>query len=1256
LTHGILRGIAQTPTVGQVPAAFGFGVATEPGTLKERLTSGFTWAGLQMAGGQKPIGMREFIDNYPRIKAKLDDRAAWKFIKKGIPGVTKEQVKAEGGAKEVLNEVMRDVKEQMQKPLVTPEPTVEPAPTVAPEGLTVNVKPQPDGSWEIKLPQIEKEKPAILEAKEAKPPVIERRAPEMAEGRTLFEEAMAERRKQPDYVPEKEAQYAERMREDIRARYPEEAGELPIAKERVGPSIEPTPAAEGKPGFNRDIAMAEIERTVKARWKGKAKSEIDDIVNEVTPTVLRNFDPTKGVKLNTYVTKMLATRYFPDGTLKGQFKKVPEEAKPEIIDRLTQKMELPEEILERKERVKTVTEVLDELTETERAYAHDLMSPKPSVEKVAKRLGVSRETARKGRLKVLEKLRKNDKLSAIVLPYDAWKSEKEGGFFRIGSGEVFEGSIRSRLYKDLFDKFHAIKKLEDIVKAEGIKIPFHESAYINARTIAGVSGKAETKILYKRFTVDPEGNIRFEGKSLRDITMPVRKEIDDFDRYLVYRRVPELAKRGIETGIEVKDAKAFTEKFKKFEPQAKEFTEFHTALLDEMVGAGLLKKDMAQAIKANNQMYAPFQRVVEDLTNYGYIPTSKSTFSKIKAPIKRIKGSLRPIISPLESTVKGTYVITEAIERNKVFNRLIDLRKLSPAAAEIIKPIRPKMAAVAKTEEGETIWRPSTFQRKGVIEGLTKGERHFYEVPADLYDSMTGLTESGFNWVVKVMSLPARILRTGATTTPEFAFRNPIRDQWFAFFNAKYGYVPFYDFAKGLFQLGAKKETYWKWKAAGGEWSMLVTLDRAANQKMLKQVLGASDYKRYMKNPISLLEDISMVMEMPTRIGAFGRAEKKVSDVEAAYQSREASIDFARRGARMKTISSLATFLNANIQARDKTIRTFAENPTKALLKLIPITVVPSIINYLTNRDDPKYWELSEFRRDMFWNIKVKGKYWGVPKGDLGIMFGTTTEKILEYMDKDRETRPEIDKMATMVIKQMMPISDIGGFLPVALRPPVEVMANQKYYTGTPIVSKGKEDLFPELQYGPYTSETAKAIGKKVGVSPSKLEHIITGYGAGLARHGLKISDWMLGEMGAIEKKPKSPKELADYPLVGAFVARDPEGFNSDSVNKFYEVSDKVQKYNRNIGEFKRRGMREEAISAKKEHKAEQLAITKGLYSKLTKARTQLSALRKKQEKILESNLSVEEKKARLDRIDAKVMEVVVPLLAKYRALEEMVR
>ena len=35
---------------------------------------------------------------------------------------------------------------------------------------------------------------------------------------------------------------------------------------------------------------------------------------------------------------------------------------------------------------------------------------------------------------------------------------------------------------------------------------------------------------------------------------------------------------------------------------------------------------------------------------------------------------------------------------------------------------------------------------------------------------------------------------------------------------------------------------------------MLVTLDRAANQKVLKQVLGKNDYKKYLKSPISLLE------------------------------------------------------------------------------------------------------------------------------------------------------------------------------------------------------------------------------------------------------------------------------------------------------------------------------------------------------------------------------------------------------------------
>ncbi|MCK4829600.1 hypothetical protein KA005_78475, partial [bacterium] len=510
--------------------------------------------------------------------------------------------------------------------------------------------------------------------------------------------------------------------------------------------------------------------------------------------------------------------------------------------------------------------------------------------------------------------------------------------------------------------FHSIKKLSDIVKKEGTELPPHKDPYIGIRNYLGVQGKAEAKIFYKRFEVDWRGNIKFKGESLKDILKPVKGRIDDFRRYLVDRRVPELAGRGIETGRDVEGAKKFVkENIRAFEPHAKKFTAYMHSLLDELYEAGFLDKEALKVIKANNQMYAPFQRVLEDIKKFGYVAASKKVLSKIVSPIRGIKGSKRQIIDPLESAMESTYRITEVVERNRIANQIIKLREIGPEIARIIRPIRPGLA-VATLEDGTRVYRPLKHQKEGIIEVLTDGKRHYYEVPKDLYDSMAQLDKIGYGWLTKILAAPARLLRTGATSTPEFAFRNPWRDQWFAFVNAKYGYIPGFDFVRGLFNFIGRPELYWKWKAAGGEWSMLVTLDRATTQANIRKVLGARDYKRYLKSPISFFEDVSMAGEIPTRLGIFERAQKKVSDIEAAFQSRESSIDFARRGAKTKVISALYTFLNARVQAIDKLIRTFKERPTKTIANIIAIAVIPSIVNYLVNRDDEVYWEIPEWQ------------------------------------------------------------------------------------------------------------------------------------------------------------------------------------------------------------------------------------------------------------------------------------------------------
>jgi predicted Rdx family selenoprotein len=870
----------------------------------------------------------------------------------------------------------------------------------------------------------------------------------------------------------------------------------------------------------------------------------------------------------------------------------------------------------------------------------------------------------------LERENKAYQDKGIDTSYQAWKKEQEGGFLDISKPEKGQ-TTRDKLstvYQDVFDKFHAIKKISDIARAEVFELPAGTDPYLNARTYLGVQGMAEAKIFHKRFIMTPKGNIVWRGPGLAEILEPVKGKIDEFDHYLVYRRAIELNKRGIETGIDSVKAKELVERYQKeFEPHAQKVTEYMHSLLDDLVDSGKITKDVATLVKEKNKFYVRFERVMDDLHKYGNVPTSKNSFLKIPSNLFRIKGSKRVIISPLESAIKATYITTNTAWRNRVANMIVGLRELSPEISRIIKPIRPKMKIVATLEDGTRVFRPSVFQDKGIIEVWQKGERHFYEVPKDLYDSMSQLTETTNYWLTKILAVPARILRTGATSVPEFALRNPIRDQLFAFVNAKYGYVPLVDFTRGLFEMIGKGEQYWRWKAAGGEWSQLVTLDRATNRAMLKQVLGHKDFVQYIKKPIKLLEDFSMYGEMPTRIGAFKKALKKgVTDIEAAMESREASIDFARRGLKTKTVSSLYTFLNARLQGLDQMVRSFKERPVETLAKTVAIATVPSILNYFVNRDDRSYWEIPEWQRDLFWiipakrtkfdekgNVTEKGLYLRVPKGDIGVVFGTTAEKVLAWMDRDKATKPELDKLMGQIFQQVSPIGNVGEVLPVAFRGLFEVMANKKFFVNRPIVPQGQEALEPKYQYTPFTSETSKLIGKTFNVSPAKIDHLITSYTAGLGRHGLKLNDAVLKEMGLVEKKPEVPKKLADYPILQAFVVRDPMGFNSETIQNFYETLNKINRFYSTVSRLREQGKTDELKKLIKDHPVESVAVKNRLDAEFRRTQTDLAQMRKMRDIIYENKeMSSEEKGKVIDGLEQAGFRLAFITMMKYKYLE----
>jgi hypothetical protein len=824
---------------------------------------------------------------------------------------------------------------------------------------------------------------------------------------------------------------------------------------------------------------------------------------------------------------------------------------------------------------------------------------------------------------------------------------------------TFSLKKHQKLWADLVDRYKVVDTMvNDFVKKKDIPIDVANDPSMLVRLYAGTPGKAEAKLFKGRFRTSPEGSITWAGEPLAAIFKYLPEaDKSSFSEYLVKRHVPEVAAKGKETGFDVAEAQRFVAaNAPRFEARAKRFTDYHNALMEELVDAGLMKTEVRDQLRADYPNYAAMNRVIEDLQQFGHVPSSRNTFLKIPNPIKRQKGSELPVIDPAESAVRLTYEITNAVERQKVKSAIINLRKLSPELAEIIKPVRPDVEHIG---DPGRLPHPKAMQREGIVDILENGERHYYQVPPDLYKMMGNLDSVSSGWLIRALSVPSRVLRAGATMGPSFAFaRNPMRDQLSAFVNAKHGFVPGVDFARGLFEMVGKGEDYWKWKASGGEWSMLVSLDRAANQAKLSEVMGkrksAGDYIRH---PIQSLEAVSMFGERPTRIGTFKRAKRAgETDLVAARESREASVDFATRGGAQgtKDVASLYAFLNARTQGTTRIARSFKERPVATTVKAFTAATIPSVVLYLNNRNDPEYWKQPEWKRRMFWMIKIPGtkRFIPIPKGEIGMIFGNTAEHILGYIDK--KDPKVIAKIAGDFLQAASPISSAEELLPNAFRPGVGIATNYNVFYGRPIDPRGKEALEPGLRYGRNTSETAKAIGKKLNISPSKIDYLVSSQLAEVGRLGVKGLDLGLGEMGIIPKKAERPSDIADIPLVGALVTREAGGFGSETVNQFYEAYNDLTKFSRSADFMKKGNEASDLAKYVSRHKEFAAMHDSGLMTEMNSAVRRLSELRRAEDSVLAATgVSKENKQIALDKLDEEVMKVVVPIMDRYRTFVE---
>jgi len=768
-----------------------------------------------------------------------------------------------------------------------------------------------------------------------------------------------------------------------------------------------------------------------------------------------------------------------------------------------------------------------------------------------------------------------------------------------------------KLYTDYLDDVYPAKKLVselfDVPISEVENVKDEKNIYRALRILKGAVGKGDVFILHETF--DPKTLDKING-SLKDIIdqLPDEESYKEFNDYLIARRSKELHRRGLETGINPGDAiNVEVELRAKYEKLAKELDHYNDTLLQYAVKSGLLSGQQYKAIKQNNLLYTPFQRDMGEGKGTGGV----SGKIQAKQPIKRIKGSTREIIAPLESIIKNTYSIILNSEKNLVGQTLAKISTMKDAGGYVERvptPIKLKgkiekeqiAKELAKRFEqqglddlidydanGKPVLRPDiedaipeVFLQFGagkypagenIVTVYFDGKPVYYEVSPDIFKMWNQqITPYIASTLTKILRIPARTLRAGAILNFKFMLKNIARDTWGSWLFTRYGKSvkdPFGLFIDTIFSplamtaVAAKKSAlYVEFLKAGGGMSTMQAMDRNTVVKKLDEIKNGIKPHQIIK----WLRKIAEVTEEANRLSEF----KKGLEVEgstrlgkeiAAFAARDLSVDFAKMGLQSKALNQIIPFFNATLQGGDKLLRSLTDSKARKdfLPRVLGFIVIPSLIFAWLNKDDQNVSEFPAYERDFNFITKIGDTYLKIPVPfETGVIAHGLTQRMFDhFIRKD----PEAFERIFLSIKDAM----LPSYIPIAGLPFVEAYTNKSFFTGGRIIPADKERKVSELQYKDSTSQTARLLGRAISymagedtrskfASPAIIDHFITSWTGGLGKIAIEISDASLKSAGLGEQIPGPERTITETLGFDAFITRYPKA-STRSIEKFYD-------------------------------------------------------------------------------------------------------
>lgn len=818
-----------------------------------------------------------------------------------------------------------------------------------------------------------------------------------------------------------------------------------------------------------------------------------------------------------------------------------------------------------------------------------------------------------------------------------------GGFVR---KDMTPRTFRDRVVDGLRDFYgHWVDDTDPIGKAvkeaeiqNGQKVAFHMDAQKQALMARGnavaratlvLTGGKDAKASFKALN-SVYGNVFKSEKTLKDAaeilhgmkeselkSMKAKTPDEALDKYLTAMRTEELVAHdekywgppGYETEKERKqiiDAAP-----QSIRDAAQICWDLSRDMVDFMEHEGLVTAKAAETMRGY-KYYCPMFRQVEGADFGDDIMNTFNNWNKYvnqTSAIHRLEhGGPQQIRSPFESMIKMVMATMDKAERNNVGKALVKLAADSEGLGKLV--LRDTTLKAAKPSVGAfSVW--------------INGKKQIYRTTPELYKALTSTDESSARSLFSIFRSINRMMRRGATISPSFITRNFIRDTLTAGINSKTGFIPLWDSIKGMKKLLTDADFAAEFYASGGGMGTYTLNEIHSSKDIVTELMDKNhkgkvpvirDIARVLRVAFNKYDRFANIIEDSTRAGEFARArEKGLSIPESGYLAKEVTLNFGRHGSYGKIANQYVAFFNATVQGTDKFIRAFRERPVRTALMTTLYLVLPTIGLWLMNGDDDWYKDLDPNTKYMNWCISLGDVHLLIPKPqEAGVLFSSGVEAALNYLsDQDPEAMKQWRAIARDVVAPSV--------IPTTVVPLLEWYTNYSFWRNRPIVSQRMKNKPTEYQYTSSTSEVAKLAGETGLISPMMVDNFISGYFASAGRLVANSLNLPIRAAKGVTN-PQPAQEWYQLPFIASFLR--PHGQNSEYVNRFYEMSDDMEK------EF---NARKEETGKKNLSPSHNLKIVR-------KARQTITKLNKDIYDTQDNpKLSAEQKKQRIDANRAKI-------------------